>query len=415
MSGPVRRLLAVSWDMPPMSGPRAVHVSRTMKHLVPLGWESDVVCFGPRSARYFPDADLARRLAPGEGVRLVRVHSPEEWLAFRALWRVCPPVKGLPDEKSVWIRPAVRAARRLAAVTSFDVIATFAQPWSDHLIGRRLRRALGLPWVAHFSDPWAVSPAPFVTALQRRVWSRMEAAVVREADALVFVNQQTADRTMRQYATGFERKVHIVPHGYDADMLPPRPNRPSGGPLRLVHTGRFYPRWRTPESLLRAAAGVRSRGPVLELIFVGTPDDHAVRLTAELGLSDIVKFVGRLSWAESMQLAMTADVLLVIDAPAEENVFLPSKLIDYLPVRVPILGLTPAAGATADVLRALGYSIVPPDDSSAIARAVDALVDAKRSGQLGVSPNHASVSARYDIRRTTAAFADVLAACVRPH
>jgi len=34
----VNRLLAICWDMPPLSGPRAVQVSRTVKHLVPLGW-----------------------------------------------------------------------------------------------------------------------------------------------------------------------------------------------------------------------------------------------------------------------------------------------------------------------------------------------------------------------------------------
>ena len=46
-------------------------------------------------------------------------------------------------------------------------------------------------------------------------------------------------------------------------------------------------------------------------------------------------------------------MLLVIDAPADESLFLPSKLIDYLPARKPILGLTPARGASADLIRAL--------------------------------------------------------------
>src|SRR5215510_8690882 len=98
MSGGRRRLLAVSWEMPPLSGPRAVQVSRTLKHLVPLGWESSVVCFGARSTRYFPDADLSRRLATGDGVRLVPVPSREEQVIFRALWRIAPRLRGRPDE-----------------------------------------------------------------------------------------------------------------------------------------------------------------------------------------------------------------------------------------------------------------------------------------------------------------------------
>ncbi len=58
-----KRLLAISWDMPPLSGPRAVQVSRTLKQLVPLGWESSVVCFGPRSPRYNQDPELAAAAA----------------------------------------------------------------------------------------------------------------------------------------------------------------------------------------------------------------------------------------------------------------------------------------------------------------------------------------------------------------
>ena len=72
-----RRLLAISWDMPPLSGPRAVQVSRTLKQLVTLGWESWVVCFGPRSSRYHQDRELASRLRAPAGVTLVPVPSLE--------------------------------------------------------------------------------------------------------------------------------------------------------------------------------------------------------------------------------------------------------------------------------------------------------------------------------------------------
>src|SRR4051812_45870621 len=108
-----RRLLAISWEMPPLSGPRAVQVSRTLKHLVPLGWQSRVVCFGPRSGRYNQDRQLASELRAADGVTLVPVPSPEERFLFRALWRVVPALKLLPDEKWVWSRAASRAACRL--------------------------------------------------------------------------------------------------------------------------------------------------------------------------------------------------------------------------------------------------------------------------------------------------------------
>ncbi len=87
-------------------------------------------------------------------------------------------------------------------------------------------------------------------------------------------------------------------------------------------------------------------------------------------------------------------MLLVIDAPADDSLFLPSKLIDYLPLRRPILGLTPLRGASADLIRRLGYPVVAPDDEAAIAGQIEALLDLKQTGRLGPSPAHDTVDGR---------------------
>jgi glycosyltransferase involved in cell wall biosynthesis len=410
-----RRLLAISWDMPPLSGPRAVQVSRTLKHLVPLGWESSVICFGARSRRYNQDPELASRLR-ADGVTLVPVPSLEEHLFVRTLWRVVPPLKLLPDEKWVWHGAAFAAARRLAEQQRFDAIVSFAQPWSDHLIGRRLHRATRLPWVAHFSDPWTDSPYLHGRAWQRRIWRRMEAAVVREADALVFVNARTADRVMRKYPAGWRGKSHVVAHAFDDGAATPPPTPPSAdGLLHIVYTGRFYDGIRTPEGFLRALARLRAEralGRELRVSFVGTPIESHARFASTLGLDDVVQFAGRVPFAESMRRAASADVLLVIDAPADESLFLPSKLIEYLPLGKPILGLTPRCGASADVIRALGYPVIAPDDERAIADALEDLIAARQDGRLTVSPTHQHVAQQYDCRHIARAFAEILARCL---
>jgi glycosyltransferase involved in cell wall biosynthesis len=408
-----RRLLAVSWDMPPLSGPRAVQVSRTLKHLVPLGWDSSVVAFGPRSNRYNQDHELARRLSAPTGVTLVKVPSLEEQLLFRTLWRVLPPLKLLPDEKWVWIGAASRTATRLAATQKFDVLVSFAQPWSDHLAGLRINRATGLPWIAHFSDPWTDSPYLQGRAWQRRIWARMEAAVVRTADALVFVNARTADRVMRKYPAEWRSKTHVVPHGFDPTEPSPVPAARDAR-LTVVHTGRFYDGLRTPDAFLRALASLSRRMPLasrLRVVFVGTPIPAHRRLTASLMLDDVVEFTGRLSFADSAAWAAAADVLLVIDAPADESLFLPSKLVDYLRTGKPILALTPSRGASADVIRDLGYPVIGPGHEAEIAQAVETLLQAHSEGRLSPSPTHEAVARKFDIRHTARAFAEILARC----
>jgi glycosyltransferase involved in cell wall biosynthesis len=409
-----RRLLAISWDMPPMSGPRAVQVSRTLRELVAHGWESTVVCFEPRSRRYQQDPDLAVALQAPAGVTRAPVPSLEERWFFRALWRVVPPVKLLPDEKWVWIGAATRAARALHERQKADVLISFAQPWSDHLIGLRVHRATGLPWIAHFSDPWTDSPYLQGSDRQWRVWRRMEKDVVREASAIVFVNSQTADRVMSKYPDAWRSRAHVIPHGFDPRDQRVPASAPAGGPLRLVYTGRFYEGIRTPEPLLRAIAALASRRPLandLRVVFAGTLVPSYRRLASTLDLDAIVTFTGRVPFAESARLAADADVLLVIDAPADDNLFLPSKLVDYLALAKPILGLTPSRGATADVLRAIDQPIVPPDDEAAIASAIETLIERKKQGRLELPAAYADVLVRYDIRTVARRFADLLERC----
>src|SRR5262245_19911133 len=214
------RLLAISWEMPPLSGPRAVQVSRLLRQLALLDWQSTVIGFGPRSTRYNQDYVIDLEAESGGAIELVRVPSPEEWFAVRALWRICPPVKRLPDEKRVWIGRAVDAARVALERRPCDAIVSFGQPWSDHLVALRLVRRFAIPWVAHFSDPWAGSPYARGGAWHRRINDRMERDVISTAARIVFQNAETAEHTMRQYPSEWRAKVAVIPQGFDPRLVP---------------------------------------------------------------------------------------------------------------------------------------------------------------------------------------------------
>ena len=396
--------------MPPLSGPRAVQVTRTLSALGALGWQSRVVCFGPNSDRYQQDYRIpVEQLSQGAVARLP-VASPEEWLLVRALWRLFPPLKHQPDEKRVWLPGALAEARRALAAAPADALVSFAQPWTDHLVALRLHRETGLPWVAHFSDPWADSPYLTTNAWARRTAVAHESSVIHEASRVVFVNRYARDRVMAKYPEALMAKTRVVPQGFEPTEAtePPRPN----GALRLVYTGRFYPGIRTPDAFLEALATIHRERPLdsrLLVEFVGADMGEYQRLAAARQLDRVVRFAGRVDPATARAKAASADALLIIDAPSDgPSLFLPSKLVDYLPLRRPIVGLTPMQGPSADLLTALGYPVVDLQDPTAIAAAVERLIEAHFSGGLAPSPQHDDVSRAFDIRETTRAFAAVL-------
>jgi glycosyltransferase involved in cell wall biosynthesis len=409
----VKQLLAVSWEMPPLSGPRAVQVTRTLAALPEFGWQSRVVCFGPRSNRYQQDHHVSLEELSGGHASRIPVASPEEWLVFRVLWRLAPPLKRLPDEKRVWMPGALRAARAALDARRPDVLVSFAQPWSDHLIGLQLRRESALPWVAHFSDPWVDSPYFRAPAWARRRAERWEREVVGEATRIVFVSSRTRDRVMAKYPSAWMAKTDVIPQAYEpAAGGDVDPSRGLNRPMRMVYTGRFYDGLRTPDTLLEALATIHRTSPLstqLEVELVGGAMASYQARAAALGLHDVVRFPGRVPPVEARARAATADVLLVIDAgdPAG-SIFQPSKLIEYLPARRPIFGITPAVGPSADLLRELGYRAVEPNDVTGIAEGVRALLQLHAAGRLVASLQHDTVAARFSVAKTSRSFAAVL-------
>jgi glycosyltransferase involved in cell wall biosynthesis len=408
----VKRLLAISWEMPPLSGPRAVQVTRTIAALPQYGWRSRVICFGPRSDRYHQDFRVSLEALSGGHASLIPVPSPEEWFLFRALWRLVPPLKHLPDEKRVWMPGALRAAREAIAAAPVDLLVSFAQPWTDHLIGLRLARETGLPWVAHFSDPWIDSPYfPDRGALRRRAeaWER---EVIAAATRVVFVNAHARDRVMAKYPGSWAAKASVIPQTCEpAGDLRTTVTADHGAPLRVVYTGRFYAGLRTPDALLSAIAQLDRESPLagkLAVEFVGPDMQAYARDAARLGVDNLVTFSPRVAPPEAKTRAAGADVLLVIDAPGAESLFLPSKLIDYLPLRRPILALTPAVGPSADLVRELGYYVAAPDDAAAIAAALRRILKLHAAARLVPSLQHDGVTERFGIARTAKRFADVL-------
>src|SRR5207302_4685862 len=149
-------------------------------------------------------------------------------------------------------------------------------------------------------------------------------------------------------------------------------------PLQLVYTGRFYDGLRTPITVLQALATLnkeKSLDGVIEVTFVGPFVTGFIRDAQALGVEHLVRFKDRVPAADAEAIAAGADVLLVIDAPGEgPSPFLPSKLVDYLPLRKPILGVTPVEGASATLIRRTGGLVAAPDDAAGVRAALGDLL-----------------------------------------
>jgi glycosyltransferase involved in cell wall biosynthesis len=252
------------------------------------------------------------------------------------------------------------------AVSKSDVLLTFGHPMSDHLAGLHIKKELGLPWIAHFSDPWVDNP--FRHPASRVACRRMEAEVISRADRVVFTSRQTVDLVMRKYPVEWKNKVVVIPHAYDPELYP---SHGTPGPELTIRSLGFLSERRSPKIFLEALAILHRTRP-------GVLTDVRVEL--------IGRITGRESWSSfeqalpprllrvrppidyltSLKLMRESDLLLLIDAPLGKGIFLPSKLVDYLGADRPIFGITPA-GAVEGILEAAGQRTVRPVDARSVA------------------------------------------------
>ena len=163
--------------------------------------------------------------------------------------------------------------------------------------------------------------------------------------------------------------------------------------------------------MLDAVARLNHESPLqgqLEIEFIGADMQSYARQASRLALDQFVTFSPRIPPPEARARAASADVLLVVDAAGSDSLFLPSKLIDYLPLRRPIFAITPLVGPSADLVRELGYYVAPPNDSESIAATLRRLLKLHVAARLVPSLQHDSVAERFAIGKTTRRFADVL-------
>jgi glycosyltransferase involved in cell wall biosynthesis len=179
----------------------------------------------------------------------------------------------------------------------------------------------------------------------------------------------------------------------------------------ITHTGFLYGK-RDPKHFLEAVKLAVSRGMVdaskLRIRFVGStelPYDLSTYLV-DSHLQDIVSLQGHVSHQQSLEYMQRADVLLLLQPGTKTQI--PSKLFEYLGFKKPILAVSPADGATCQLIASnhLGH-ISDPEDIESVCKALHFLYGAWNQRGLELRFNRDG-SAKFDVRRSTATLASLL-------
>jgi hypothetical protein len=371
----MRRVLMIAFQFPPFAGSSAIQRTlRFVQHLPRHGWEPIVLSAAPSAYESTSD-DLLKSVPPTTVVERARALDAARHLAIAGRY---PAFLARPDRWRTWSISGAVVGRNMierhrpAALWSTYPIAT------AHVLGARLQRASGLPWVADFRDPMAQDGYP-ADAATWRAFDRIERTAVHAARFSVFTTPGAAAMYRARYAPLAER-MRVIENGYDeetfvglqsAEQRVPRAPL-TAGRLTLLHSGVIYPQERDPSQFMAALAMLKADGTADRLPFTvrfrhSSNDALLAGLAQCHAVSDLIELLPAVPYAQALDEMMRADALLVLQA-ANCNQQIPAKLYEYLRAGRPLLGFTDAAGDTAATLRAAGVdAIAPLDDAAAIA------------------------------------------------
>ncbi len=377
----LKRLLIITYYWPPTGGSGVQRWVKFSKYLPEFGWQP--VVYTPENPEQLARDESLLKDIPA-CAEVIKTHISEPYAIYRRLtggkagqevnpvnaqkksWkqRLSLWVRGncfIPDPRVGWVRPSVRFLKKYLREHPVDAVVTTGPPQSVHLIGLRLKKELGLRWIADFRDPWTEMfyyKHLGLSATADRRHRRLEQAVLDGADKIISVSPPVA----ADFQARTKTPVILITNGFDEDdfrtsSFAPGVNTPQRPrtEIRLVHTGLFAADgnplnlWDALAERCEADPDFRAR---LQIRLAGKVDAAVTDAIRARGLGDNLVELGYLPHDETVREQLEADFLLLpLRREPEYAKVLPGKIFEYLAARRPVLGIGQEDGAAASVLR----------------------------------------------------------------
>lgn len=239
-------------------------------------------------------------------------------------------------------------------------------------------------WIASFSDPFKGSPYKnsdlsdkgLIYKLMFNVGSfclyndKYEELAVNNADKLIFICEEQRDFTLKQYPD-YEKlmdKAVVYPLTYIPDWkmysdligYKSKPNTVK----QAVHLGRIYG-LRRIDSFLEALRQLKNEDPDLskKIVFhqYSEIQPRDLEKIKEYNIEDVLIVHDKVSYDESVQIMKDADVLVLFDTLMNNEPiqpYLPSKIVEYLMLRKPILAVCGQNSPSYRILKEYGHETI---------------------------------------------------------
>ncbi len=364
-------------------------VQRTLKfakYLRRNNWQPIVLTINPKKYFAFDESLLEEALnndiiiertgkEKKDKIKLV-TRVPKE--RFRKLRSIISQFIFIPDSKILWKRKALKKIDDIwEKYGGFKLVYATAPPYTDFLIGQRVKKKYKIPLVIDYRDAWVDSKVLnfYPTPLHKFLNERMERKAVKDANLVLTTNRRVKEMIISRYGNIEYNDVKIFPHGFDSEDFEQIKNKklPLTNKFRITYSGSFYTR--NPRFYFDSIKYLFNKYPTLsneiEFLFLGLFSKDLVKYTKSIGILDNLNIAGYVDHFECLKYLKASDVLfLLISRGENEDAAMPGKVGEYIGTRKNIIACIPE-GVTKKMLEKYNaIKFVKEENPELIAQAI---------------------------------------------
>ncbi len=256
------------------------------------------------------------------------------------LLNIAGSIVNYPDNSKGWIAPGTKAALEYIEGNKVDAILSTSSPVSSHVIASKVKKAVGLPWLADLRDLWSQNHTYYYGPFRKMLDVMLEKGTIGRSDAMSTVSMPWVGKLKTLHHTD---DVHLVRNGYDPQSFSDlNKNGSEGKMLTLAYTGNIYPKEQNVIVLIRAVKELKDEGKIvegdLEIRFYGPPEPFLVKAVDDNGVRPFFKMKGVVDRAAVAEVQAKTDILLLFNwEDKEEKGVYPAKIFEYLAAERPVL------------------------------------------------------------------------------
>lgn len=342
------RVLFIAPASLPVDGPEAIVNVKLLKELINAGYEVDVISrknvnsIYPRREDCFDDK-----------LHKLSIIEVDNKISFKVIWlHILTFIKfGVVYKGAHWAYLALATCIEWVSKNHYDLVITKSFP--SELIGAYLKKKFNVKWVATWNDPFPEIKYPFPygkgTNAFLPFWeSKILYYMEKLPDMHIFPSDRLRDYMMQYLHIPIE-KTMIIPHVCNFEQKL-QMKKTEG--LRMIHTGNVCAP-RDPLVFLKGVSQFVKENPTAELTidFIGKIPADFFTWLVDLKLTNIVHLLPPMDYSGTLRLVREYDVAIIIEAPCEKGIFLPTKVSDYMQNEKEIFAVSPSVGVLNDLFK----------------------------------------------------------------